>query len=78
MPRARSSDQARRDAGACHRRVRRQRHLDVARVARARGQRRVHANTLAALRDAALADEQGLALRAAIQGLGLESPERQP
>ena len=36
------------------------------------GQRRVPANTLATLREAALADEQGLALRAAMQGLGLE------
>jgi hypothetical protein len=42
------------------------------------GERRVPANTLATLRDAALADEHGLALRAAMQGLlGLESPERQ-
>jgi indolepyruvate ferredoxin oxidoreductase beta subunit len=41
------------------------------------GQRRVPANTLALLREAALADEQGLALRAAMQGLGLESQERQ-
>ena len=40
------------------------------------GQRRVPANTLATLREAALADEQGLALHAAMRGLGLESPER--
>ena len=43
----------------------------------AQRERLVPAQTLATLRDAALADEQGLALRAAMQGLGLESQERQ-